>query len=66
MKALREQVLSCEVLYNEEILHITMTYGIVEGRNNEAIEMSVKEADDLLYLGKTNGRNQIVSVPIEN
>jgi len=65
LEKLREQILVCEVLYNEEVLHVTMTYGIVEGRSEEAIEMSVKEADDLLYLGKTNGRNQIVSVPIE-
>lgn len=65
LEKLREQILACEVLYNEEVLHVTMTYGIVEGRSEEAIEMSVKEADDLLYLGKTNGRNQIVSVPIE-
>ena len=65
LEKLREQILACEVLYNEEVLHVTMTYGIVEGRSEEAIEMSVKEADDLLYLGKTNGRNQIVSVPLE-
>ena len=65
LEQLREQILACEVLYNEEVLHVTMTYGIVEGRSEEAIEMSVKEADDLLYLGKTNGRNQIVSVPVE-
>lgn len=64
LEKLREQVLACEVIYNEEILHVTMTYGIVEGRSDEAIEMSVKGADDLLYLGKTDGRNQIVSVPM--
>ena len=66
LEGLREQVLACEVHYNEEVLHVTMTYGIVEGKCEEAIEVSVKGADDLLYQGKMNGRNQIVSAPIGN
>lgn len=64
LEMLKEQVLACEVHYNEEILRVTMTYGIVEGKCEEAIEVSVKGADDLLYQGKMNGRNQIVSAPI--
>jgi len=66
LEGLREQVLACEVHYNEEVLHVTMTYGIVEGKCEEAIEVSVKGADDLLYQGKMNGRNQIVSAPVGN
>jgi len=64
--ALKEQVLACEVHYNEEILHVTMTYGIVEADCKEAIELSLKYADELLYQGKMNGRNRIVSAPLEN
>lgn len=64
LEKLREKVLDCEVHYEEEILKVTMTYGIVEGKCEEAIEVSVKGADDLLYQGKMNGRNQIVSAPI--
>lgn len=61
LQALREKVLACEVVYGEEILHVTMTYGLTQGDNEQVIEASVKAADDLLYQGKMNGRNQIVS-----
>lgn len=61
LRTLREKVLACEVIYGEEVLHVTMTYGIVQGDSAQIIEASVKAADDLLYQGKMNGRNQIVS-----
>lgn len=61
LKVLREKMLACEVTYGDEVLHITMTYGIVQGDNEHVIETIVKAADDLLYHGKMNGRNQIVS-----
>ena len=37
-----------------------MTMGITEYKKKESIEEIVKRADDLLYKGKTGGRNQIV------
>ncbi len=61
LQKVREKVLACEVEYGEEILHVTMTYGIVQADVNSTIEASVKAADDFLYYGKTHGRNQIVS-----
>ncbi len=61
LQTLREKVLACEVIYGEEVLHVTMTYGIVQGDSAQIIEASVKAADDLLYHGKINGKNQIVS-----
>lgn len=66
LKGLREKVLACEVVYEDEVLHITMTYGIVQGDNGQIIEASVKAADDLLYQGKMNGRNQIVIAPSQS
>ena len=58
---LRQKVLAYEMEYNEELLHVTMTYGIVQADCEQVIEASVKAADDLLYYGKTHGRDQIVS-----
>ena len=55
----RQEIISHELHYNEEILHITMTFGIVEGKKEMDIESNIKMADDLLYQGKMNGRNQI-------
>lgn len=66
LEGLREKVLACEVLYNEEVLHVTMTYGLVRGKCDQMIEATVKAADDLLYQGKMNGRNQIVSESLES
>lgn len=61
LQQVRDKVLACEVVYNEEVLHVTMTYGITQGDCEQIIEASVKAADDLLYYGKTHGRDQIVS-----
>jgi len=66
LQKLREKILACEVVYNEEVLHVTMTYGIVQADCNQIIEASVKAADDLLYQGKMNGRDQIVSQQLES
>lgn len=65
LELLREKVLACEVDYNGEILHVTMTYGIVIGDCEQVIEATVKAADELLYQGKINGRDQIVSQQLE-
>ncbi len=61
LRQLREKVLACEMEYNGEALHVAMTYGIVRADCEQVIEASVKAADDLLYYGKTHGRDQIVS-----
>ena len=46
--------------YADTTFHVTMTFGIAEYRQKESIEEIVKRADDLLYKGKTGGRNRIV------
>ena len=46
--------------YEGTTFHVTMTMGITEYKKKESIEEIVKRADDLLYKGKTGGRNQIV------
>lgn len=65
LEKMREEIISHELQYNEEVLHITMTFGIIEGVKNQDIAMSIKIADDFLYQGKMNGRNQIVGVAFE-
>lgn len=46
---------------NEE-LHVTMTFGVVEGsKEDERIDSVVLDADARLYYGKQNGRNQVVA-----
>ncbi len=57
---IREKVLEHEMPYGNEVIKVTMTFGLVEG-DERRIEDIVKEADNLLYYGKQNGRNQIVT-----
>ncbi len=57
---IRELVLAHEMPYGDDVIKVTMTFGLIEG-DGRNIEDIVKEADNLLYYGKQNGRNQIVT-----
>ena len=59
LSKLREEVINHVLEYGEERMNITMTFGLVEG-DSRNINDIVKVADELLYYGKTHGRNQIV------
>jgi len=48
-----------EIAYKEEIVRITMTFGICQG-GTEDMDSLIREADNKLYRGKEGGRNQIV------
>lgn len=61
LEAIREKVLALEIMYKEEALKVTMTFGITQGSNKKEIKDIIKKADELLYEGKMNGRNQIVA-----
>ena len=60
LSILRQRILDYVVNYNGEELKITMTFGLVEG-DMRNIDDIVKEADEMLYIGKQNGRNRIVT-----
>lgn len=46
--------------YNDKLIKVTMTFGVVEGNENDKQNMLIKKADDKLYFGKENGRNRII------
>lgn len=54
-----DEVRAAEIPYNEEVIRVTMTFGISQG-SADSVDELIKTADEKLYLGKTNGRNQIV------
>lgn len=60
LEELRKIIVEHELHYKEQILHITMTFGIVEGDSRE-ISSIIKDADNRLYKGKVSGRNIIIS-----
>lgn len=46
--------------YRDKTLHCTITLGISRHRKDDAIEDTIKNADDQLYYGKRNGKNQVI------
>lgn len=61
LQAAMEKIGSYEFTAEEEKFHITMTMGILSYKPDLSFDDNLKRADELLYLGKENGRNQIVS-----
>ncbi|MBQ1172690.1 MAG: diguanylate cyclase [Lachnospiraceae bacterium] len=60
VESMVEEIRKTQFEYEGTMFHVTMTMGITEYKKKESIEEIVKRADDLLYKGKTGGRNQIV------
>ncbi|MCR4749290.1 MAG: diguanylate cyclase [Lachnospiraceae bacterium] len=60
LRTLRQKVLDHVLEYEGEKLSVTMTFGLTQGDTRD-IEDIIKDADELLYLGKQNGRNRIVT-----
>lgn len=58
---LREQVAQLSFPIDEGAFSITMTFGVSEYIIGYRIEKIIKIADDNLYRGKNNGKNQVVS-----
>ena len=55
-----ENIRSSAISYHDEKeIHITMTFGVVEG-SEDKIDHIIRESDTKLYLGKKQGRDQIV------
>ena len=46
--------------YNDIVIKLTMTFGLEEYDFHNSIDDVVNSADEKLYLGKTQGRNQVV------
>ncbi len=59
LAAILDEIKEKEIVYNEQIVRITMTFGISRG-NTDDIDSLICCADKKLYHGKNNGRNQIV------
>ena len=47
------------ITYGDQKVKVTMTFGVVEG-SDDLLDHIIRDADEKLYYGKNNGRNQIV------
>lgn len=43
-------------------ISLTCSFGVVELDNNSTIQKVIKQADDMMYIAKERGRNQVVSM----
>ncbi len=59
LEGIMEEVRNIRIEYKEYVVSVTMTFGVCQG-TSENLDVLLKEADDKLYYGKQNGRNQIV------
>ena len=57
---LRLVIKNKEYVYKEHTIKLTMTFGIEEFSKITGVEKTIEEADKKLYLGKQNGRDQVV------
>lgn len=57
---LLQEIRQQEVIYEEQSVKITMTFGLVEGGVGTRMRDLLQAADNKLYYGKENGRNQVV------
>lgn len=49
-----------EIPYGEQVLHVTMTFGLSEYDFKRSLDENIKLADDKLYQGKEGGRDRII------
>ena len=57
---LLEKIRKLRIPYNEEIICVTMTFGVINGDHSD-ISKLLKDADDKLYFGKEHGRNRVIT-----
>lgn len=57
---LLSQIRKNEMIYKDQKIKVTMTFGLEEVNVRKSMEDDIHEADRKLYLGKDGGRNQIV------
>lgn len=62
LEELLESVRNAKISYNNMLVPITMTFGAAACKEGVTVEMLIRQADENLYFGKKNGRNQIVTV----
>lgn len=61
LEEIAENIRNTHVFYEQNMVSVTMTFGITQYVEGERIERTIARADELLYQGKTSGRNKIVS-----
>ncbi len=57
---MKDHLARMPIHYKDEVVHITMTFGVEEYDYMSNITEFIKGADDKLYIGKNSGRNKMI------
>lgn len=60
LETLRQKIETNDFIFDGKTIHLTITIGIEEYSSEYTIENWINRADDKLYCGKRNGKNQTV------
>ena len=60
LERVRRTIQKSVVKVGDKEIKVTMTFGLTEFGFHQDIDRVIKEADEKLYYGKSNGRNQVV------
>lgn len=60
LEELKSNIKSLQFHVGEKTFSVAMTFGLMEYDFHSDIDSAIKEADEKLYMGKENGRDQIV------
>lgn len=56
---IRRKIEQNKFIYNDNIIPISITFGVSEYSNDKSVDGCIKEADTALYRGKSKGRNRV-------
>lgn len=60
LERLRREIAKMGVVYNDHQIVVHMTFGLQEYDSRKPLDATISKADEKLYSGKLNGRNQVV------
>ncbi len=61
VEQLLKEIRGAKISYKEQMLQVTMTFGLSICRQKDTVETIIKRADDRLYTGKKSGKDQMVA-----
>ena len=65
LQEILDEVRTLQIIVDQKTtISVSMTFGVCQG-STDAVDVILKSADEMLYYGKNNGRNQIVSIMTE-
>nr|WP_194717266.1 diguanylate cyclase [Vibrio sp. S9_S30] len=61
LENMRQRIEKTPVQYKERQIHLTVSIGVSSSREGQNLEEIIRDADDLLYQAKEEGRNRLVA-----